>query len=137
MRKMAINLTLAGCLLVLAFFLWLHPDALGDNPQTYSGNSNIAVGTAPVICINQGGKVSYTCHNRSSSLPVVCWPIATNSAPASSPTPGTGVPMIELPASGNLNDTVAPEQNRDPFLQGWACAEPSATSTATLDGVWR
>lgn len=122
--------------LFLAGMLYL-TNAVGDNPQTYSGNSNIAVGTAPAVCINQGGKVSYVCHNRSTSQPVVCWPIATNSAPAASPTPGSGVVMIEVAAGANLTDTVAAEQSRDPFIQGWACSEPVATSTATLDGVWR
>lgn len=122
--------------LFLAGMLYLST-ASGDNPQTYSGNSALAVGTAPVICINQGGKVSYACHNRSTSQPVVCWPIATNSAPAASPTPGAGVPMIEVAAGATLTDTQAPQQATDPFLQGWACSEPVATSTATLDGVWR
>lgn len=122
--------------LFLAGMLYL-TSAQGDNPQTYSGNSALAVGVAPVICINQGGKVSYLCHNRSTSQPVICWPIATNSAPAASPTPGVGAPMVEVPANGNLQDTLAAQQNPDVFLQGWACSEPTSTSTATLDGVWR
>lgn len=123
-------------MLFLAGMLYLS-NASGDNVQTYAGNSNISVGTAPVLVINQGGKVSYLGHNRSTSQPVVCWPVATNSAPASSPTPGTGVPMVEVPANGNLQDTLYPQQNPDVFLQGWACSEPVATSTAVMDAVWR
>lgn len=127
----------AIALVALALVMYFGHVSWGDSPQTYSGNSNISVGTTPQICVNYGGKISYTCHNRSTSQPVICWPINSNATPSASPTPGAGVPMIEVPAGGNLNDTVAPEQLRDPFLQGWACAEPTATSTATLDGVWR
>lgn len=122
--------------LFLAGMLYL-TSASGDNPQGYGGNSNLSVGTSPVVVVNQGGKVSYVAHNRAASLPVICWPISTNSAPAASPTPGAGVPMIEVPASGNLTDAVAPEQSRDPLLQGWACSMPVATSTAVMDSVWR
>lgn len=121
----------------LAAMLYLLPNALGQNPQLYGGNSNLSVGTSPVVVINQGGKVSYLAHNRAASLPVVCWPISTNSAPAASPTPGAGVPMVEVPGGQNLTDTIAPQQPTDPFLQGWACSMPVATSTAVMDAVWR
>lgn len=105
--------------------------------QTYNGNSNISVGTTPVVVVNQGGKVSYALHNRTAGPAIVCWPIATNSAPAASPTPGAGVPMIEVPAGATLNDQAAPEQPRDPLTAGWACSEPTSESTAAADGVWR
>lgn len=110
-----------------------------QTPQVYSGNSGVLVTTSPAICVNYGGKVSYLCRNRTSSVSSVwCWHFTGSATPAATPAPGSGVELFEVPAGATFRDTAYPEQNRDPLLQGVACAQPTATSTAsTIDGVWR
>jgi len=105
--------------------------------QVYNGNSGVAVGVTPAICVNAIGKKSYSCRNRSAGPTVWCWYFSGSSTPVASPTPGAGVALYELPGGTSISDHQGPQEPYGPFAMGIACAEPVATSTAILDGTWR